>query len=501
MESKMKRLWSFWWVLILLIAAPALIKATLPDPDTFFLMTTGRYIVENGIVPTINPFVIHEGFQIVVQQWLFDVIVYGSYSALGNMGLFLFVSGAYTISLILLYKYFGLFTKNNLAKGLMMLVVGLLYTTYGVARPTCISLPVMVALLYSLEKYRQTNKRRYLIVLPILSLIEINIHSAMWPMMFVLMMPYVFPLTLIRKGDLKENARKWFERNKLVILAMLAMFAAGFLNPNGIPGMTYVMNSYGSATGGIAIAELLPPNTDTVQGLTIIVSVAFLAIYVYRNKHKFSDEDYDMQTELTRLSLMAGVLVLACMHYRNTWYLYLGATPVMLEMINNIKIKIKKPKWLTPFRQIELTIMGLALTGFIAYFAFSVSTYSSYTSKDNQMAPYAAADYLDQIENEEIQLFTEFNNGAFMEWRGYKVYMDARPELFQAKVNGREDVYSEYGKVHNGKIDYEAFLAKYKFTHLIVTENTVFDMYLKLNEKYEAVVDGNGYKLYEYVQS
>ena len=500
MESKMKRIWKFWWIAILLIAAPIMIMSKIPDSDTFFLMATGRYIIENGVVPTINPFVIHEGFQIIVQQWLFDVAVYGAYSALGNFGLFLFVSSAYIISLVLLYKYFNLFTKNELAKGIMMLTIGLLYIPYGVARPTSISFIVMLSLLYCMEQYRQTNKVGYLIPLPVLSLIELNIHSAMWPMMFVMMMPYVFPLTLLRKRNFKENAKQWFTRNKLILLMMLIMLAIGFINPNGIAGMTYVLSSYGSATGGIAIAELLPPNTNTAQGLAILAAVAFLACYVYKNKHKLSDTTYDMQTEFTRFAMATGVLILACMHYRNIWYLYLGATPVILEMISNIKINIKKPKWLTTFRQAELTIVSLILTAFLICFMFSISTYSSGTAKDSEMAPYEAAEHLDKLENKDIQLFTEFNNGAFMEWRGYKVYMDARPELFQTKVNGQADIYSEYCSVRSGKINYEEFLDKYNFTHLIVTKNTVFNMYLKLSDTYKAVVDGNGYTLYEYVQ-
>ena len=497
MESKLKRIWEFWWVAILLIAAPFMIMSKTPDSDTFFLMATGRYIVENGMVPTINPFVIHEGFQVIIQQWLFDVTVYGAYNALGNFGLFLFVAGAYMISLVILYKYISIFTKNAFAKGIMMLTIGLLYIPYSVARPTCISFIVMLLLLYSIEQYRQTNKMYYLATLPVLSLIEINFHSAMWPMMFVLMMPYVFPLTLIRKGDFKENGKKWLSRNKLLFPTMLIMLAMGFINPNGIKGMTYVLNSYGSATGGIAIGELLPPSTNTAQGIAILASVSFLACYIYKNKNKILDTTCDTQTELTRLSMMTGVLILACMHYRNIWYLYLGATPVILEIIGDLKVNIKKPKWLTLFRQAEITVIGLILTVFLTCFMFSISTYSSDTAKDSELAPYAAADYLDQIENKDIQLFTEFNNGAFMEWRGYKVYMDARPELFQTKVNGQEDIYSEYGTVRSGEINYEEFLEKYKFTHLVVIKNTIFDMYLKLNDAYKAVINGNGYTLYE----
>ena len=52
------------------------LKTILPDPDTFFILATGKNIVETGTVPTINPFVIHSNLSIIIQQWLFDVIIY-----------------------------------------------------------------------------------------------------------------------------------------------------------------------------------------------------------------------------------------------------------------------------------------------------------------------------------------------------------------------------------------------------------------------------------------
>lgn len=496
--ERIKKLWNYWWVAILFIIAPYLIMAKIPDTDTFFLLKTGQYIIENSIVPTLNPFVIHEGFQVIIQQWLFDISIYGAYSALGNIGIFLFVASAYAISIALLYKYFGLFTTNQKARGIITLLSALIYISYGVARPTCISFIVMVSLLYSIEKYKRTNKKSWLAVLPFLSLLEVNVHSAMWPMMFVLILPYIFPFELLRKGNLKEKTKEWLHQNKYILLTIFIMLVIGFINPNGIDGMTYVLYSYGSVTGGIPISELLPPNTDSRQGLTIMAVIAFLAIYVYKNKSKFKNQKSTMQKEFTRIAMACGVLILACMHYRNMWYLLLGATPVVLELLNNSKIKIKKPKWLNSFRKGLLTIIAVFLVVFLSGFMLSISNFSTTTTKDSQYTPIKAAQYLDKHQKNEIVLFTEFNNGAFMEWSGYKVYMDARPELFQKKINGKEDIFTEYSNLATGKIEYEEFLRKYQFTHLVVAKKTLFEMYLSANADYTAVVDGTGYKLYEH---
>ena len=58
------------------------------DNDGYFLIATGKEIVENGI-PKFNPFFLEKGYQIVVQQWLWDVCLYQIQQWFGNYGLYL----------------------------------------------------------------------------------------------------------------------------------------------------------------------------------------------------------------------------------------------------------------------------------------------------------------------------------------------------------------------------------------------------------------------------
>ena len=69
-----------------------IIKEINPDPDMWFLAATGRYIVENKTVPTINPFIIHEEFEIVIQQWIIDIINYEIYNNFGMTGIYICVN-------------------------------------------------------------------------------------------------------------------------------------------------------------------------------------------------------------------------------------------------------------------------------------------------------------------------------------------------------------------------------------------------------------------------
>ncbi len=82
------------WLLILigLYAIPAIAVMTpIIDPDIWWHLRTGQWIVEHGAVPTTDPFSSYGmGKPWIAYSWLFEVLVYGLYSALGLTGILLY---------------------------------------------------------------------------------------------------------------------------------------------------------------------------------------------------------------------------------------------------------------------------------------------------------------------------------------------------------------------------------------------------------------------------
>lgn len=64
---------------------PAIRSAGTLDTDGWFLLASGREVVESGI-PTTNPFTAVEGQGIVLQQWLHDAWLYLCWKAAGYTG-------------------------------------------------------------------------------------------------------------------------------------------------------------------------------------------------------------------------------------------------------------------------------------------------------------------------------------------------------------------------------------------------------------------------------
>ena len=93
-----------------------MLTSTSFDNDIWFLINTGRYILNNGF-PSIDPFTIHEGFSLVIQQWIPDVIFYSIFNWFGKMGLYVLTNLVNVYIAFITYKLLMLITdkKRNLS--------------------------------------------------------------------------------------------------------------------------------------------------------------------------------------------------------------------------------------------------------------------------------------------------------------------------------------------------------------------------------------------------
>lgn len=92
-------------------------------------------------------------------------------------------------------------------------------------------------------------------------------------------------------------------------------------------------------------------------------------------------------------------------------------------------------------------------------------------------------------------------NGLIMEhiWNGmiYKHILMQDQELYQKQINKKEDIFTEYMNIRKGNIDYQEFVDKYQFTHILVAEETPFRNWLKYESNYKCVIESDEYDLYE----
>jgi hypothetical protein len=109
-----------------------------------------------------------------------------------------------------------------------------------------------------------------------------------------------------------------------------------------------------------------------------------------------------------------------------------------------------------------------------------------------------AIDYIYENENiSEVVLYTGFNEGSLVQFRGLPSYIDPRAEVYFKKHNNKEDIFNEYFDLKFGKVYYKDILDKYGFTHLIVSKGESLSTYLQRDSDYVIVYENDKYYLFK----
>ena len=98
------------------------------DNDLWFILSTGKYVVHHWI-PYYDPLTMHEGYVVIMQQWLTASIYYLIYTHLGLKIFSVFLSLLSIAGIYVLYRYSKYLTNNkNLS---IMLVIFFIYFFLG----------------------------------------------------------------------------------------------------------------------------------------------------------------------------------------------------------------------------------------------------------------------------------------------------------------------------------------------------------------------------------
>lgn len=448
---------------IIFLLMPILINCSFElNNDFWFMSKLGEYIVNKGF-PHTDILSMHSDFAFVIQQWLTDVIFYLIYNKFNIYGMYIFTIIMNILIIFIMYKLCMFLSNNRVKLSIFVTVIVNLFLSIGfiATRPQLFDIVLLLSELYLLELYTKSNNKKYLLGLPLISLLMINLHSSIWLMCFVFLLPYYVDNIFNRKYRIKP-----------IIITTIIMLVIAFLNPYGLDAMTYLFRSYGIEYIDKVVGEMNPTTISNSFIIYVYIFLVLLSYYITKNK----------KINIRYLLLFLGTTYLALEHHRGILFLVLGS---IFPLCDNLKQYFIKEK-----REVKVSKKENLVYIFILVIFFTIYiTNLSFTTEEDMLFN-KITNYLDNNTTKDIKLYTGYHEGSYFEYKGYKCYIDPRAEHFFEKSNSKKDIFIEYYLLQYGRIDYNYFLEKYDFDYIFVGEKDVLYHYLTNNPNYEKVYEG-----------
>ena len=460
--------------------------------DYFYMVPTGKYILQNG-VPTTHT---HHIFPIntIIQQWLYCVYLYLIHNA-GQIGMTLSILITFAAIIYVQYKFFKEadvpLSHNIIAIFLATVISGYAIAQLLTIRPEAITILLLLIQIFCTERFLKTNKPLYIYILPLLMLVEINVHGSMWIIHYIALLPYIVP-NLAPHFCLKSDTQK--THIKHLCISTLIMTAAMLVNPYGIKMPMYLIDTFRAHTFDyVDITEIAQPTICSLQGLYTVLIVAVVCFLLTKKK-----------TKISSMYAIIGYTLISITAYRNIVFVYIAITYLMREILEatktelSINIDIKKESNI--FNATLLCIISIICL----YLAYPLFTHNDLTAMT--MGPTKIIQYLDEHTTKDAHIYTGINSGSFLEYAEYKTYMDSRPELYTDPIGKSGNILYEYKYFgcHDSSRDlpsdeaYEEYINKYDFSYFIIDFELRMKNYLDAHpDEYTYIMRDGDFFLYQ----
>ena len=298
------------------------------------------------------------------------------------------------------------------------------------ARAQVVSYILFILELFFIEKFLSSSNKKYLIAFPILSLLIVNMHCAVWIFFFLLFLPYIceYFISLFKVSNkCILNKKFYIEKNnniKYLIVIMFLCIFTGFITLNGDTPFVYTLKIIQGGTTNW-IVEHKPSFIFHSPGLLTYLYI-FLFLLFFKHKIRLSD-----------FFLSIGLFILAFVSNRHVSLLNICFVFPLCRYFSSF-FKNKYKNFINLF--IKFALRKWIFVIFI-FLIISLSNY--YFSKiykqgfiDETLYPVEATNYIkDNLDIDDIRLFNEYNYGSYLLFRGVPVFIDSRSDLYTPEFN------------------------------------------------------------------
>jgi hypothetical protein len=426
------------------------LRKFMQDPDFFWHLRTGQWILQHGQVPKVDVFSwygVGKNLLWVAHEWLSDVLLYLASVKIGFAGLDILFAFFLFLLLWLCVEYTDIRlrrfhptlgdTTRGVVLALCLMLSYLVLFPFVAVRPQLVSLILIVACAILFEKGKDWW------TVPLI-LLGVNLHGGFWPLYFAVAAFYLLP------------------RRKLWLLGAIGLLP--FLTPNF--QWTFLYPFYGMLDKSMTayILEWQPAKLF-VAGPSLFLSLSILLMLLLPKKKMgpWSALAIILVTVEAMRSIRFAILLPVFLIPIFVAFVDYDRITAILAGISNHRVARSYQRWRdTTLRLgtssetlvawdrkllegISISLIAVLLGGTI--FAIYINRDSSNANLvQNSDFPVGAVAYLKQHPDAASNLLNEYGIGGYLLYNDIPTFVDGRTDPFLKNFNPGTNIFDEYFK-------------------------------------------------------
>lgn len=407
------------------LAAVSLTGWSLFQPDTRYMVAIGRWIVENGELPTSDLLTLHEGLAYICQQWPLCIAAAAIFDAFGEAGIRCAAAALDIAATATLWACTLDRGRTGAVHMAASAACGAAIAVLCNSTPRGIDVMALCACYAAGRKWARGGRDSLLAAFPAAGFAMAQLHGALWTVALMV------PCCLILDGRLDRHGRL------KALTAAMSTAAACMLNPYGarllmVPFATMSANSLKS----VGIGELAPWTEAPAQAAAACTLVSALVLYRLRVRCRGGGRALLEAGDL----LVLGTLMLALANVRNELFLMTS----MALALSDIQGEVAGPRARRP-----LALASLCTAALLAAIGCLAATVPAKTAIEESAAG-ALSSLAAAGAKPGDAVICDIDVGSELELAGYRPLLDTRAELFCPELNGGTDAWGQARSVLTG---------------------------------------------------
>lgn len=408
------------------LAAVSLTGWSLFQPDTRYMVAIGRWIIENGKLPTSDPLTLHEGLAYICQQWPLCIAAAAIFDTFGEAGI---KCAAATLDMAAAATAWACTLDRGRTGAVHATASAALAAAIAVlcnSTPRGIDVMALCICYAAGRKWARGGRDSLLAAFPAAGFAMAQLHGALWTVALMVPCCLVLDGRLDRYGRLKA------------LTAAMSTVAACMLNPYGarllmLPFLTMGAESLKS----VGIGELAPwTQAAPAQAACACTLAAALVLFRCRVRRRGGGRVLLEAGD----ALVLGTLMLALANVRNDFLLMAS----MALSLSDIQGEVAGPRARRP-----LALASCCTAALLVAVGCLAATVPAKTALEQSAEAAIAALEAAGAESGDA-VICDIDVGSELELAGLRPLLDTRAELFCPELNGGTDAWGAARSVLSG---------------------------------------------------